>query len=39
VPKLNAICREGRYNPAAWRTLTGKDVEELNQEWRQSLAR
>jgi len=39
VPKLNAICREGRYTPAAWRTLTGKDVEELNQEWRQSLAR
>ncbi|HYH66150.1 MAG TPA: basic secretory protein-like protein [Urbifossiella sp.] len=39
VPKLNAMCREGRYTPAAWRTLTGKDVEELNQEWRQSLAR
>ena len=39
VPKLNAMCREGRYTPAAWRALTGKDVEELNQEWRQSLAR
>lgn len=39
VPKLNAMCREGRYTPAAWRTLTGKDIEELNQEWRASLAR
>lgn len=39
VPKLNAMCREGRYTPEAWRTLTGKGVEELNQEWRQSLAR
>jgi hypothetical protein len=39
VPKLNAACREGRYTPEAWRTLTGKSVEELNQEWRQSLAR
>jgi hypothetical protein len=39
VPKLNAMCREGRYTPEVWRTLTGKSVEELNQEWRQSLAR
>ncbi len=39
VPKLNAMCREGRYTPEAWRALTGKSVEELNQEWRQSLAR
>ncbi|MFO0801238.1 MAG: basic secretory protein-like protein [Gemmataceae bacterium] len=39
VTKLNAMCREGRYTPAAWRALTGKDVEELNQEWRASLAR
>ena len=39
VPKLNAMCREGRYTPAAWCALTGKDVEELNQEWRQSLVR
>ncbi len=39
VPKLNAMMREGRYTPEVWRTLTGKPVEELNQEWRQSLAR
>lgn len=39
VPKLNAMCREGRYTPEAWRALTGKSVEELNQEWRASLAR
>jgi hypothetical protein len=39
VPKLNAMLRENRYTPEAWRTLTGKSVDELNQEWRQSLAR
>jgi hypothetical protein len=39
VPKLNAAMREGRYTPEIWRTLTGKSVDELNQEWRQSLAR
>ncbi len=39
VPKLNAMLRENRYTPEAWRALTGKSVDELNQEWRQSLAR
>jgi hypothetical protein len=39
VSKLNAICREGRYTPDVWRTLTGKTAEELNQEWRRALAR
>lgn len=39
VPKLNALLRENRYTPEAWRALTGKSVEELNEEWRRSLAR
>jgi hypothetical protein len=39
VPKLNALLRENRYTPEAWRTLTGKPVEELNEEWRRSLVR
>lgn len=39
VPTLNAMCREGRYTPEVWRALTGKSVEELEQEWRASLAR
>ncbi|AMV26308.1 basic secretory protein [Gemmata sp. SH-PL17] len=39
VTKLNALMREGKYNVGAWKTLTGKTVEELNQEWRQSLVR
>ncbi|HEY1186740.1 MAG TPA: basic secretory protein-like protein [Gemmata sp.] len=39
VTKLNAILRADRYNPGVWKTLTGKTVEELNKEWRESLAR
>ena len=37
VQKLNAMMRQGKYDPAAWKTITGKSVEELGQEWRQSL--
>jgi hypothetical protein len=39
VPKLNALLRENRYTLDAWRALTGKSVEELNEEWRRSLVR
>jgi hypothetical protein len=39
VTKLNALLRENRYDPGAWKALTGKPVEELNQEWRRSLVR
>jgi hypothetical protein len=39
VNKLNAILRENKYDSGVWKTLTGKTVEELNQEWRQSLAK
>lgn len=38
VRKLNALMRDGKYDPAAWRKLTGKTVEGLGQEWKQSLA-
>jgi hypothetical protein len=33
------MCGEGRYTPEKWRALTGKSVEELNDEWQASLAR
>jgi hypothetical protein len=39
VNKLNAVLRENKYDVGIWKTLTGKSVEELNQEWRQSLAK
>lgn len=37
VVKLNAACREGKYRAEVWKELTGKDVEELGQEWKESL--
>jgi hypothetical protein len=39
VTKLNAALRAGTYDTDLWKTLTGKPVEELNQEWRRSLVR
>lgn len=39
VQKLNALLRQGKYDTGAWKTLTGKSVEELNEEWKLSLAR
>ncbi len=39
VNKLNALMREGKYKEEAWKELTGKTLEELNQDWRRSLAR
>jgi hypothetical protein len=39
VNKLNARMRANRYDVGVWKELTGKTVEELNQEWRRSLAR
>ncbi len=39
VGKLNNIMREGKYKEEVWKELTGKAVEELNQEWRRSLVR
>jgi hypothetical protein len=39
VIKLNAIMRDGKYQEEVWKELTGKTVEELNQEWRRTLVR
>jgi len=39
VNKLNAMLRTNTYDATAWKALTGKSVEELNQEWRQSLVK
>lgn len=38
VNKLNALLRHNKYDAGVWKMLTGKTVEELNQEWRRSLA-
>ena len=39
VTKLNAALRANKYDAAIWKELTGKPVEELNQEWRRSLVK
>ena len=39
VNKLNALLRENKYDVEVWKKLTGKSVDELNQEWRQSLVK
>jgi hypothetical protein len=37
VRKLNQTMREGEYKEEVWKTLTGKTVQELDEEWRASL--
>ncbi len=37
VKKMNAALREHRYSPDLWKQYTGKDVEELNVEWKKTL--
>jgi hypothetical protein len=39
VVKLNAACRQGRYRDEIWTELTGKTVEELGKDWKESLAK
>jgi RNA polymerase sigma factor (sigma-70 family) len=39
VRKLNQVMRDGEYNEAVFKKLTGKTVEELDKEWRASLRR
>jgi hypothetical protein len=39
ISKLNTIMREGKYQEEVWKELTGKTVDELNQEWRRTLVR
>jgi hypothetical protein len=37
VRKLNAAMREGEYKPEIWQALTKKTVQELGEEWKESL--
>lgn len=37
VIKLNAACRNARYNEGLWKEYTGKTLDELGQEWKASL--
>ena len=37
VIKLNTACRQGKYTPDLWKEYTGKTVEELGAEWKESL--
>jgi hypothetical protein len=37
VGKLNAVLREGAYAPEVFEKLTGKTLEQLDEEWRQTL--
>jgi hypothetical protein len=39
VNELNAVMRQGKYSDAIFKELTGKTVEELDKEWRQTLKR
>ena len=39
VQKLNKVMREGRYKKEIFKELTGKSVEELDQEWVAALKR
>jgi Peptidase of plants and bacteria/F5/8 type C domain len=39
VPKLNRIMREGQYQEEIFKQLTGKTVQELDEEWRSTLPR
>ena len=37
IPKLNAAMRTGKYDEGMWNDLTGKTLEELGKEWKESL--
>ncbi len=37
ITRLNAACRQGQYAPELWTELTGKTVEQLNEEWKAAL--
>ena len=39
VNKLNAILREGKYDVKVWKEITGKTVEELDRQWKESLVK
>ena len=37
VTKVNAIIRQGKYTDDVWQKLTGKTIDQLNDEWKASL--
>jgi hypothetical protein len=37
VIKLNTACREAKYAEGLWKEYTGKTLEELGAEWKESL--
>jgi hypothetical protein len=37
IAKLNAAIRDGEYSGDLWKQYTGRDVQQLDSEWRQSL--
>jgi len=39
VNKLNAFLREGTYDVKVWKEITGKTVEELDRQWKESLVK
>ncbi|SIN87937.1 F5/8 type C domain-containing protein [Singulisphaera sp. GP187] len=39
ISKLNVLMREGTYKDEVFKELTGKTVQELDEEWRESLKR
>jgi hypothetical protein len=39
IRKINAQLRTGSYDSAIWKTLTGKTIDELNDEWKENLGK
>jgi hypothetical protein len=36
VPRLNAAIRQGKYNEAMWKEITGRDLQDLGEEWKRT---
>jgi len=34
ITKVNAACRQGKYTDDLWKELTGKSLQDLNEEWK-----
>jgi hypothetical protein len=37
LAKVNAACRQGRYSDDLWKEMTGKSLQELNEEWKAAV--
>jgi len=37
LAKVNAACRQGKYTDDLWKELTGKSLQELNEQWKTAL--